>query len=128
MGVYRTVGAARRHTATVLAVETADVLLQRGVGNTARSLRDGPVGVGALTLHEEDGTAVKRLLGGLNRGGAGDGEEGNEGGGDGELHFDGGFFLWRERLQKFLVFFLEKVDGLTKECIVEEMNVRPAVR
>lgn len=101
MGVYRTVGAARRHTATVLAVETADVLLQRGVGNTARSLRDGPVGVGALTLHEEDGTAVKRLLGGLNRGGAGDGEEGNEGGGDGELHFDGGFFCGEKDFKSF---------------------------
>lgn len=101
MGVYRTVGAARRHTATVLAVETADVLLQRGVGNTARSLRDGPVGVGALTLHEEDGTAVKRLLGGLNRGGAGDGEEGNEGGGDGELHFDGFVFCGEKDFKSF---------------------------
>jgi hypothetical protein len=64
----------RRNTTTSLAVNIADVLLERGVGHTASTVCNGAAGV----------------LGAGSRGGKGDdGEEG-----DGELHFDGSVWYW----------------------------------
>ncbi|KAK8032016.1 hypothetical protein PG990_001750 [Apiospora arundinis] len=92
-------GAARGNTLALLAVDVAEVLLQAGVGDAAGARGHGAVGVG-LAAGEVGGLVLHE------GGGAGEAGQGDDDGGESELHFEvgwGGLVFLLDDYKKLLV-------------------------
>ena len=80
----RTSSRSSRHTLASRTVNSASILLERLLGDTACA-------VGSLTVLKDSAGGVADVFD-VGDGGGGDGDEAEEEGCDGELHFDGRFF------------------------------------